>query len=205
MTEVDDGAIVLRRSAPGGRFLIFTSTDVLPGWLLPWWCVVLDTGGDVAGVLVRLDEAAAPSGRTARQLLTLCLARAKAQAFLDKSVAAAEVWVHVANAVRTAGPPQGGEPLGRVTFVADPSGSPYGGTVARHEEFSLSLCPDPGGVEEGITPEQLLILLDQLLGDALRARSREEWVQATQRRIAAALSAEVRRAAVARAHPPRSV
>jgi len=47
----------------------------------------------------------------------------------------------------------------------EPSGlaSPYAWGVARCGPFALPLYPDPESRGEGITPEQLLITLDQML------------------------------------------
>ena len=85
-----------------------------------------------------------------------------------------------------------------VTFMAGDLASPYAWTVARCGEFHLPLCPDPESRGEGVTPEQLLIILDQLLHDACRAfpHARPLWV--SRRHVAAALKAEVRRVAAAR-------
>jgi hypothetical protein len=85
-----------------------------------------------------------------------------------------------------------------VTFAPGGEPSPYGWTVARCGRFDLPLCPDPQSTGEGITPEQLLIVLDRLMQDAAGAFPHALGIWACRRRVAEALAAEVRRAAAAR-------
>ena len=80
MIDLSERDILLVRRGADERFVIFTTTDVQPGWPLPWWVAVLDTGGDGIGVPVRLDASAAPDGWTAAQLIEVALARARAEA-----------------------------------------------------------------------------------------------------------------------------
>lgn len=194
MIDIDDGDIVLVRSTSAGRFLLFTSTDVQSGWPLPWWGVVLDTGGDGVGILVRLDETAAPHGWTARQLIAVALASANASAGHIPDPSAADVAWHVAAAAISAGNPLGDELTDLVTFVPGPDPAARGWLVARCGDTSLPLVAGWAGSDEGITPEQLLILVDQLLCDAAKIRPREIWIWPTRRHIRAALAAEMRRA-----------
>jgi hypothetical protein len=197
--DISEADIVLTRRAGDGRFVIFTSTDVRPSWPLPWWGAVADTGGDGFGLLARIDEVAAPAGWTARQLLVVARARLAAEADRqanEATVAALECLDHAAAAFREpVGPADAGEP---VTFEQGNAPSPYPWTVACCGAFRLQLCPDPEGLGEGITPEQLLIILDQLLHDAARAypHARALWV--CRRYVGGALAAEARRAAAAR-------
>ena len=196
MFDVSEADIVGARRTSAGRTVLFTSTDVQPGWPLRWWGAVADTGGDGFGLLVRLDEDAAPEGWTARQLLAVARARMAAENKRRPSAATAAALARLVWAAASCRPPPGR--LARddpVTFEPGGVASPYPWTVARCGEFHLPFCPDPQGLAEGVTPEQLLIILDQLLHDATAAfpHARELW--ACRRHVAAALAAEVRRAA----------
>lgn len=178
-----------------GRYVLFTSTDVQPDWPLPWWGVIADTGGDGFGLLVRLNADTAPAGWTARQLLTVAKARMAEENRRCPTEATHAALVHLdyaAAALRR--PARQDDP---VTFEPGREPSPYAWTVARYGEFHLPFCPDSEGLEEGITSEQLLIILDQLMlaATTCRVRSlvRDYWV--CRRHVAAALAAEVRRCA----------
>ena len=198
MIDIDPNDIVVARRA-SGRFVIFTSTDVRPAWPLRWWGVVADTGGDGFGFLVRLDGDAALDGWTARQRLAVARRRAAAEGELHPSAATAAAVADLDLAAASLG-----ELGGRaarddpVTFVPASEPSPYGWTVARCDGFHLPLCPDPESLGEGVTPEQLLIVLDQLMLDATRAFPHALGIWACRRRVAAALAAEGRRAVAAR-------
>ena len=202
MIDVSDSDIVLTRHTGDGRFVLFTSTDVRPGWPLRWWGAVADTGGDGFGLLVRIDRNAAPDGWTARQLLAVAHARMSAEVGrLPSAVTLAAVASLDRATASLAGmfaPPAADDP---VTFEPSDVASPYAWTVARRGEFRLPLCPDPESRGEGIAPEQLLIVLDQLLHDAANARPHERALWTCRRHVAAALAAEVRRVAAARGAP----
>ena len=86
-----------------------------------------------------------------------------------------------------------------MSFGPGGEASPYAWTVARCGGHALALCPDPEGKGEGVTPEQVLIILDQLLGDAVRTMGTDRRLWACRRHVASALAAEVRRVEEARA------
>lgn len=198
MLDVNNAAVLIDRRTFGrpGRFVLFTATDVQPSWPIPWWGVIADTGGDGHGLLVRLDAGVAPAGWTARQLLTVVTARMAEEDQRRPTEATHAALVHLGYAAVALRRPahQDDEP---VTFEPGSEPSPYVWTVARCGEFHLPLCPDPEGMDEGITPEQLLIILDQLMLSATQCRVRslvrDYWV--CRRHVAAALAAEVRRCA----------
>ena len=203
MIDIDDRDIVATRHTADGRFVIFTSTDVQPGWPLRWWTAVADTGGDGFGIPVRLDAAAAPAGWTGRELLAVARARMVAEserqsraiitaAIASLDLAAGTRWDEAGRAARD-------DP---VTFAAGGEASPYAWTVARCGQFHLPLCPDPESRGEGVTPEQLLITLDQLLRDACRAFPDARPLRALWRHVAAALKAETRRVGAVRGESP---
>ena len=196
MIDISPADIVLTRQATTGRFVIFTSTDVRPTWPLRWWGVVADTGGDGFGLLVRLNGLAAPEGWTTRQLLAVARARAAEECERRATDLAVAVLECTDKAVAAFGKPAlPTEADAPVEFERGDQPSPYSWTVARCGAFRLPLCPDPPGQGDGIAPEQLLIILDQLLLDATRAipHSRALWV--TRRHVAGALAAEALRAA----------
>ena len=191
MIDLSERDILLVRRGADERFVIFTTTDVQPGWPLPWWVAVLDTGGDGIGVPVRLDASAAPDGWTAAQLIEVALARARAEAMAGGEAnlrAAASLVLHLAAALRSAKPSQGAMPCDPVTFEAGPEPSPFSWAVARCDGHALPFAPDAGGVGEGITLVQVLIVLDQLLHDGVTARPYEAWLWHTKRHVVAALA-----------------
>jgi hypothetical protein len=198
MIDISPTDIVLTRQATNGRFVIFTRTDVRPTWPLRWWGVVADTGGDAFGLLVRLNGLAAPEGWTARQLLAVARARAAAEyerSATAPAVAALECLDKAVAAIgKPAWPTEADAP---VEFERGDPQSPYAWTVARCGAFWLPLCPDPLGTGDGIAPEQVLIVLDQLLLNATRAFPHSRALWTTRRQVAGALAAEVRRAAEA--------
>ena len=199
MIDVSEDDIVVTRRTADSRFVIFTSTDVRPEWPLRWWGVVADTGGDGFGFLVRLDGDAAPHGWTARQLLAVARHRMAAEGELHPSAetaaAIAQLDLATASLGELGGRAARDDP---VTFASGGEPSPYGWTVARCGGFNLPLCPDPESLGEGVTPEQLLIVLDQLMHDAVRAFPHALGIWACRRRVAAALATEIRRATAAR-------
>jgi hypothetical protein len=77
--DIDPEAIVARPVASDGRFVIFSSDGVAPGWPLRFWGVVADTGADGHGLLVRLDAMVACDGWTVLQLLGVVRARLAAE------------------------------------------------------------------------------------------------------------------------------
>jgi len=209
MIDISPSDVFLTRHASDGRFVLFTRTDVRPGWPLPWWGAVADTRGDGFGLLARIDGLAAPEGWTTRQLLTVARARGAVECGGRATLAAATVQQCLDRAVAAfkepTGPSEADATL--VTLESDGRPSPYPWTIARCGPFELPLCPDPDGAEEGITLEQLLIIVDQLLHDATRAYPHAAPVWICRRHMAAALVAKVGRAAVARGSglvPPNS-
>jgi hypothetical protein len=201
MIPLREGDVVLeRRTADGRRFVLFTSTDVQPGWPLPWWGVTVDTGGDGHGLLVRLDEVSAPAGWTARQLLLVVRRRLADEAERQPAAAtlaavAAIDRVAARRWERGAPEPCAGHGVG---FRAGADDTPYPWMVATCDAFDLPLCPDPACLGEGVTPEQLLIVVDQLLRDAAKALPHVRALWAGRRDVSAALNAEVRRLATIR-------
>jgi hypothetical protein len=74
--------------------------------------------------------------------------------------------------------------------------------VARCGPFALPLCPDPESRGEGITPEQLLIILDQMLLEWSGKAPYLRRVWTMRKAVKYALVAEVARVQAARARSP---
>lgn len=74
--------------------------------------------------------------------------------------------------------------------------------MAKCGAFSLPLCPDPESHDEGITPEQLLIILDQTLLEWSRKAPYIRRVWTLRKAVKDALVAEAARVQAARARSP---
>jgi len=198
MIDVDKNAVVSeRRTADDGRFALFTSTDVLPYWGQRFWGVVLDTGADGHGILVRYGTASgAPSGWTLRQLLCVAQARLALEHARSPEGGALAVLEALGRAVRQM---PSGEALGNgVEFASGARPSPYTWTVALCGEAVLPLCPDPESRGEGVTPEQLIIVVDEALRDWCERAPYLKRLWACRNAVRDALAAEIRRVRVAR-------
>jgi len=196
MIDIPDGDIVATERTSSGRFVIFTRTDVQPGWPLPWWGVVLDTGSDGIGVLVRLNTAAAPEGWTGRQMLAVALARLRVEYVREPVSAAADAVLQLEALAGTwPNDPKDQRPEAIIRFLPGAAKSTYPWDIAKVGDFHLPFSPDPAGREEGLTIEQILLLLRRLLTDAAGAKLTRKWLRAAERHAALALAAEVRRVA----------
>ena len=165
MINFDENSIVaVRRTVDEERFVLFTNTDLRPYWEQKFWTVVLDTGGDGFGLPVRYGTVCtAPSGWTLRQLICVAQARMALEHERAPEAGALAVLEALGRAVKQM---PGGEPLGSgVDFEPGGQESPYRWTLARAGDLCLRLCPDPASREEGVTPEQLLIVVNEALRD----------------------------------------
>ncbi len=200
MIEIRPEDIILTRTATDRRFVHFTKTDVRAEWTLPWWCAVADTGGDAFGFLARIDADAAPEGWLARDLLLVVRDRCACESRRSHLLATSEA-VRALDSALSCRFERGGawaEVGAAITFTTGGAPSPYPWTSARCGEFSLPLCPDPASREEGITPEQLLIVLDQLFTDASKASPFSSPMLRARGCVRAALIAETKRLAAVR-------
>jgi hypothetical protein len=199
--DLDPREVIATRHASDGRFVIFSSAGVTAGWPLPFWGVIADTGADGHGLLVRLDAMVACDGWTMPQLLGVVRARLADEhaRSADAAAGAALACLDQALAVYD-GVPAAVSPL--VSFEPGDPASPYPWSVARCGPFALPLCPDPESRGEGITPEQVLIILDQMLLEWSRAAPYLRRVWTLRRAVKGALAAEVARVQAARARSP---
>lgn len=184
MIDIRDEDIVRRRQASDGRFVLFTRTDLPERMALPWFGVVLDTGGDGHGILVTLDPVA--DAWSAGDLLDV----AQARAFEQLRHRPDETGVEVVRSLAEAGALLGRYDVRRVRFEPGPVASPYSWTEVRLGEHRLPLRPDGNdGGDEGVTLEQLVIVLDQLLADARVIRERRPHLRRVRYAVLTALAA----------------
>ena len=202
MIDLDEKDVVaVRRTTDDQRFAIFTATDVQPFWGQRFWTAVLDTGGDGFGLPVRYGTACtAPTGWTLRQLICVAQARLALEHARAPEAGALAVLEALGQAV---GQLPEGEALGSgVSFVPGGQASPYRWTVARCGDLALPLCPDPESRHEGITPELVLIVLDQALKEWSERAPYLRRLWSCRNAIRDALAAEIRRVRIARGEAP---
>jgi hypothetical protein len=202
MIGIDDKDVVaVRRTTDDGRFALFTNTDVLPHWGQRFWGVVLDTGADGLGILVRYGTVSgAPSGWTLRQLLCVAQARMALEHARAPEGGALAVLEALGRAVRQM---PSGEALGSgIEFGRGGHASPYAWAVARAGDQVLPLCPDPQSRGEGVTPEQVIIVVDEALRDWCERAPYLRRLWACRNAVRDALAAEIRRVRGARGETP---
>ncbi|MDR3416602.1 MAG: hypothetical protein P4L83_10485 [Nevskia sp.] len=198
MIDFDEKDVVAaRRTADGERFALFLSTDVLPFWGQRFWAAMLDTGGDGFGLPVRYGTVCtAPSGWTIRQLVCIVQARMALEHARMPDAGALAVLEALGRAVRQM--PEG-EPLGSgIDFEPGWQDSPYRWTLARTGDLCLRLCADPASREDGITPELLLIVIDEALRDWTERAPHIRRLWAVRNAIRDALAGEIHRVRLAR-------
>lgn len=192
MIDINEDDIVLARTASNGAWVVFTKTDLPEGCPISWWGVALDIGGDAHGILVRLDDRYGPEGWTSTDLLQVVVARAKAERHRRFPPSDGDQYQHLRLALlamqarhKTKTTPS--------SFQPGPLPSVYPWTVTVQADRTLQLCPDPASQEEGVSPEQVLIVLDQLLADSIKALPFDRSLRAAHLHVQAALDLEVQR------------
>ncbi len=198
MIDFDEKFIIAtRRTADGERFALFTNADVPPYWEQRFWTVVLDTGGDGFGLPVRYGTvSSAPVGWSLRQLVLVAQARLALEHARMPEGGALAVLEALGRVTRQM---QAGEPLGAgVEFCPGGQPSPYRWTTARTGDLSLALCPDPESRQEGLTPELLLIVVDEALRDWTDRAPYLRRLWTMRDAVREALAAEMRRVRLAR-------
>jgi hypothetical protein len=200
MIDFDEKDIVaVCRTGDGERFVLFTSTDLLPHWGQKFWGAVLDTGGDGFGLPVRYGTGGgAPTGWALRQLVLVLQARMVAERGRSPGPGAFEVLEALERAARQL--PEEDPSGGGIGLEPEPGGqaSRYRWTLARCGDLSLPLCPDPASREEGIAPEQVLLVVDEALRDWAERAPYLRRLWACRNAVRDALAAEIRRVRVAR-------
>lgn len=168
MIDISDDEIVVERRTEKGRFVLFCETDLPNDSLIPWWSVVMDIGGDGAAILVRLDERQADQGFTAVALIRIALVIGEADNERRPSVLAGECLRHLRKALEAELQRREGLAEAETLHLDRESSHGFAWVHAEYGDGGMTLSADPSGNEEGVTLEQLLIVLDQLYLDASR-------------------------------------
>ncbi|MHB1313012.1 MAG: hypothetical protein ACYC3L_13435 [Gemmatimonadaceae bacterium] len=160
MIHIDNDDVVGVAHDLTGRFVVFHKTDLPSGFPMPWWAACLDTGGDGVGILVRPTVAGAGDGWTAAELLHVAVSRAFAEVNARKRRAACAGFLSLA--LRAHGDKAD---FASVTFSrgADRTSLPW--LVASVRGHDLVFSADAEGKAEGITLDQMLVVLDRLHRD----------------------------------------
>ncbi len=171
MIAVDDKDIIFTRHTTGGRFVLFCSTDLPTGCPLPWWSAMMDTGGDGAAILTRADESCGPTGWTLLALLTVATERARAEVAVRRSMLLTEAIHHLDAAVALERARRGGLPVADCV-VLHPAGPGAGWPwlVAEFGDETLAFAATlTGDGVDGVPLELVLLTVDQLVTDAVKA------------------------------------
>lgn len=195
MIDISDDEIVVQKATRTGRFLLFCDTELPRESVIPWWSVMMDIGGDGAAILVRLDENHGHQGFTALSLIRIAIAATAAHNVLRRSVLADESLRQLGDAQKAETRRRlGMGEAGRVAFdFGPPEGYPW--MRAECEDDAIDLCPDPAGLDGGATIEQVIMVLDQLYADAIKAYPADANLALAAAYVGRALQLEAERAA----------
>jgi len=160
MIDIDPDDVVGFFHDPAGRFVIFSRAGMPAGFPLPWWAVCLDTGGDGIGILVRPSSAAPGDGWTAAELLRVAVARADVELVAGARPAACPGFLTLALRAHGVGADASG-----VTFAPGGEVADLPWSVASVRGHDLPFSADAAGMLEGVTLDQLLVVLDRLHQD----------------------------------------
>lgn len=182
MIDIPEEDVVARRRTADGRFVLFTRTDLPSEWLLPWYGVQMDTGGDAFGLLVGLEPAAGVW--SLQDLLLVAHARALAERDQNDGAGIGRAAGRLSYAARSASGHRT-----RVRFLPGPLPSAYPWTVAALGDHHLPFCAEARAPEDGVTLAQVLVVLDQLLADAVLPAHRQPLFRLLHADVRAALVA----------------
>ena len=178
-----------------GRNVVLVGTDLLPGRPLRLWGAAVETSD--GGAFIRLAILGPFDGWTVTQLLAVALARFEAEQAHSGEAVLAEIVHHLDRAASVHREPQDGWAVPPVSFELAPPGSPaspFPWSLARAGQFSIALCPDAEARQRGISPEQLLVLLEMALGSWLPVTPWRRSCWEARREVRAALALETQRA-----------
>jgi hypothetical protein len=187
--------IVAWRTTSVGRSVALISTDLIPGRPLRLWGAAVETSD--GGVFVRLAILGPFDGWTVTQLLSVALARFEAEQAHSGEAVLAEIVRHLDRAAAMHREPQDSWAVPPVSFEPAPLGSPaspFPWSLARAGQFSISLCPDAEARQRGVSPEQLLTVIELALTSWLRVTPWRRSCWEARREVRAALALEVERA-----------
>jgi len=162
---------VLSYLTSDGRVVTFLATALIPGRPLRLWGALVETSGlpgrgRGGGVFIRLSILGPYDGWSVTQLLAVALARFEAELAHSGSPELAEMVRNLERAAAVHREAQEGEPVPPVSFEPASAGTadtPFPWTVARAGLFSIPMCPDLVGRQRGVTPEQLLAVVEMAL------------------------------------------
>ncbi len=178
-----------------GRAVALVTADLVPGRPLRLWGAVVEMAD--GGVFLRLASLGPFDGWTMAQLLAVALARFEAEQAHSGEPVLAEIVRHLDRAAAVHREPQAGWAVPPVAFEPAPPGgvaSPFPWTLARTGSFTIPLCPDAEARQRGVTPEQLLAVIEMALSSWLPATPWRRSCWEARRAVQAALALEVRRA-----------
>ena len=206
MTDAPHPDVVALRRDRAERYALFLRTNLPPRSVLPWWLARLDHGsGKVRTIRVRLDEHA---GRddcwTARDLAHLLALRQQAEAKRRPGPMPLQSAYHLLELSKVLDARSGVAAAPQILLLPGAAPSPYAWAVAMlgdQEDNRILLCPDPLGRQEGVSPELLLHVLDQLLADAALAFPADAVLGLASSHATTALRCEVARLAHQRRRP----
>ncbi|CAH2603735.1 conserved protein of unknown function [Rhodovastum atsumiense] len=197
MPEIPPKDIIATRQDHVGRFAVFHQPGPNIVAPLPWQAIALDIGNDdTITIQVRLDERHEPGAPawTARDLLRVALGRQLTEGDRSGDALARTSASHLASALVALQRRLGLPPAPSIAVAPGPHRSVYAWTVATLPGVgSLQLCPGFRGDGEGVTPELLLHVLDQLLADAANGIRSDLHLREAAQRVGDALAAEVAR------------
>ncbi|WP_227074570.1 hypothetical protein [Acidocella sp. KAb 2-4] len=187
--------IVAWHTTSAGRNVALATIDLIPGRPLRLWGAAVEIAD--GGVFIRLAISGPFDGWNVAQLLAVALARFEAELAHSGAPALAEIVHHLEHAAAVHREPQERDTVPPVSFEpAQPGGvaSPFPWTVARAGLFSIPLCPDPEARQRGVTPEQLLAVVELALTSWLPVTPWRRSCWEARRAVRAALALEAERA-----------
>lgn len=199
MIDVAAEAIVLQLRSSDGRFVLFTNSDRPADFPIPWNGVCLDMRGDAHGILLRCRDGDGPDGWSPAELLAILDERARAEFNRRPAPLADRVQTLVEHALRLEAQRQPGPRP--VEFRSGVEPADYLWTEASIADMRLPLCPDAVSRGEGVSPEQLLMVLHQFYQDLTRTSSVDRSLLSIGLSVSRALDTERRRLAVLTGRP----
>ncbi|MGE4480867.1 hypothetical protein [Acidocella sp.] len=179
-----------------GRHVAFVSIDLIPGRPLRLWGAAVEVAD--GGAFIRLAILGPFDGWSISQLLAVALARFEAEQAHDLGESAlAEIVRHLDRAAAMHREPQDGWAVPPVSFEPAPPGSPaspFPWSLARAGRFAIQMCPDVEARQRGVTPEQLLTVIELALTSWLPVTPWRRSCWEARREVRAALALEAQRA-----------
>ncbi|MGE4480839.1 hypothetical protein [Acidocella sp.] len=171
------------------------STSLIPGRPPRLWGAAVEVAD--GGAFIRLAVLNAFDGWTVTQLLAVALARFEAEQAHDLGESVlAEIVRHLDRAAAMHREPQDGWAVPPVSFEPAPPGgpaSPFPWSLARAGRFAIQMCPDAEARQRGVTPEQLLVLIEMTLTNWLPVTPWRRSCWEARREVRAALALEAER------------